>query len=1174
MNSVRPRVPADTLADQARASDPASSAWVSANAGSGKTHVLAQRVIRLLLDGVEPSKILCLTYTKAAAANMSNRVFKDLARWTTIGDADLTTEIAAIDGRPASTRRLRRARQLFAHALETPGGLKIQTIHAFCEAILHQFPLEANIAGHFEMLDGQMERALVAEARRDMLTAIAGRQDETVAGAFERVLAIGGEAGLDRLLEEIVGKREKLRAFLDQLGGDMSPLYREFGFVEGEEPDPAGLVPWPDPYFSLNLAQAIAARAAAAGRASAADFAAGLAATCRETDPAARFAMLWSIFVTGEGMKAKPRSTRNIMAKGVGDFFPDLPEAFDRIAQALIAANDRTALYRTVEATAAALKVADVLIGRYERLKAARGFLDFNDLISRTARLLARADVGPWVQYKLDRGIDHILVDEAQDTSPEQWQVVRRLAEEFFSGMGARENVGRTVFAVGDEKQSIYSFQGADPESFSLSGSAFMERVRGSGGRFEQVRLRRSFRSTSDVLGAVDLVFAQDAARRGLTRDVEAIDHPTVRELDPGHVEVWPLIPPEAVEQPDDWSEAIDHASAPAVKLAEHIAATVRGWIDGGTVLEGRQVDGAPRRLRAGDVLVLVRKRDRFVHALSRALKNARVAVAGADRLSLPGHIAVKDLMALGRVALQPNDDLSLAALLRSPVFGLTEDQLFDLAWNRGAAPLSRMLRQRAQTDLLLAPVVESLDRWANEAAFRPVFEFYAGVLARDGIRSRMVARLGPSAGEILDEFLNFALAVERTGRPGLESFLASLEQAGPDIKREMDQTRDEVRIMTVHAAKGLEAPVVFLVDGAGRPSLDAHLPRLVPIQAGSGGWTGDGYLWRTGSENANTVVAARNLVLSDKAEDEYRRLLYVGMTRAEDRLIVCGYRGKLRAADGIWHELVSTGLAASPHTMQVPHPVTGEPVLRYRRSPVSVPVAASAVTVAPTPRPTFPPLPPLAAPTAPSKALSPSAASALLDPPVETVVPGRSPVLDPPDDPSFAIARGLAIHRLLQMLPALPQAERENAARNYLDHAEGTWSPAEREKAWVSVERVLGDAAFAAVFAPGSRSEVAVTGTLVLGGEPVTVSGTIDRLAVTPGRVMIVDHKTNRPPPANLGGVPDAYIVQLALYRALLSGIYPDREIVAALLFTEAPRLIELPAATMDAALERLTRA
>jgi ATP-dependent helicase/nuclease subunit A len=747
------------------------------------------------------------------------------------------------------------------------------------------------------------------------------------------------------------------------------------------------------------------------------------------------------------------------------------------------------------------------------------------------------------------------------------------MAAEFFAGLSARDNVRRTIFAVGDEKQSIYSFQGADPEAFALNGYAFRRQVLDGEGRFEQVRLQRSFRSTEDVLLAVDRVFASVEARQGLTRDEEDIVHTTIRAGEPGYVEIWPLIEPTAVTEPDDWTEAIDHASAPSVTLAEQIAATVRQWIDTGETIEGKG-----RRLRPGDVLVLVRKRDRFVNALSRALKEKSIAVAGADRLSLPGHIAVQDLVALGRVALQPGDDLSLAALLKSPVFGLTEQELFALAWNRGERSLLLVLRARADGDEKLARIVKKLDIWRNEAAFKPVFEFYAGVLARDGVRSAMIARLGPAAGEILDEFLSFCLAVERTGLPGLESFLATLESAGPDIKREMDQVRDEVRIMTVHSAKGLEAPVVFLVDGGSRPFSDSHLPRLIPYTAQNGSWEGRGFLWRASSDLANGVSQMVNAALREKAEEEYRRLLYVGMTRAEDRLIVCGYRGKMKPHDGIWHNLVNAALAGAPESTIRRHPAADTDVIRHQVS------GAGSVAVEPTPEPEdkssspffekLRPLPEGFGEELP-RPLSPSGASLLIGETDEPELPATvASALDRETAPSFAIERGLAMHRLLQTLPDLPESEREAAARRYLARIGAGWREEDGQRAWASVASILGDAGFAPIFAPGSRAEVSIMGTLDIRGRPRAISGKIDRLAISEREVLLVDYKTDRQPPERASDVPEAYLLQLALYRALLRPLYPGRPVVAALLFTEAPRLVPLPAEAMDGALARLTRA
>ncbi|RWP01191.1 double-strand break repair helicase AddA [Mesorhizobium sp.] len=1163
-------IPTDTAVSQASASDPQNSAWVSANAGSGKTHVLAQRVIRLLLRGTDPSKILCLTYTRAAAANMSNRVFSTLSEWTALGDAELATRIETLDGRQPDRETMRRARRLFAEALETPGGLRIQTIHAFCESVLHQFPLEANIPAHFEMLDPQMEASLFSAARRDMISGTAAG-DAGLAEAFATILERGSEHGLDALLAEIVRKRDGLRAFISAAGGDgFQALFDEFRFRAGQTAEGLAASVWPLPGFLPDYFITFARAAEAADARLVLNNVLPYARLAfAEDDPVRRLHLLAKAFLRADGKPYEPAKT----FKALLDRLPDLAERYLSAVDAILEISDRLALFRMLEGTRAALIIADWLIARYEHLKRARGFLDFNDLITRTVNLLARPDAGPWVQYKLDQGIDHILLDEAQDTSPDQWEVVKRLAEEFFAGLGARDNVHRTVFAVGDEKQSIYSFQGAAPDSFADSRLLFSAKVRDAKVTFADLKLTWSFRSTEDVLAAVDRVFADPLVRRGISHDPDPLTHKAIRSDAPGYVEVWPSIGADVVDEPDDWTQAVDHTHAPAVRIAENVAATIAGWIGAGEVIEGRG-----KKLRPGDVLVLVRKRDRFVHALTRALKRRDIPVAGADRLSLPGHIAVKDLIALGHFLVQPEDDLSLAAVLRSPIFDVSEETLFALAGERPSGlSLIASLRQQAGESAALAAIAAQLDTWSDEAAFRPVFEFYAGALARDGLRKKMIARLGPEAGDILDEFLSFCLAEERTGLPGLESFLSTLENAGPEIKREMDQTRDEVRVMTVHAAKGLEAPVVFLVDGGSAPFSDQHLPRLMPFDGSGQHWDGKGYLWRSAGDVANGFSRAASVRARELADDEYRRLLYVGMTRAEDRLIVCGYHGKRAPNAGTWHSIVSRALVGAPESIERQHPATGETVHRFHVTKLP-PVAQAAAEQArqaqqfePLPKSLFQPLPPFEDLPRP---LSPSGASALIDEARQAVVDTGSPVLDTEAEPGFAVMRGLALHKLLQMLPGIAETERRDAAERYLKRAGAQWPETERDKALASVATILADSRFDQLFAPNSRAEVAVMGSLEVKGKLRSISGKIDRLAITSGKVSIVDYKTNRPAPATLSDVPPAYVLQLALYRALLQPLYPGHEVSAALLFTEAPRLIELPPAAMDDALARLTGA
>jgi ATP-dependent helicase/nuclease subunit A len=1174
------QVPPDTLRRQATASDPRNSVWVSANAGSGKTHVLAQRVVRLLLGGADPSRILCLTYTRAAAANMSNRVFQTLSAWTMLPDAELAKKVEELEGDWPGAKKLARARKLFTQALETPGGLKVQTIHAFCESVLHQFPLEANIAAHFTMLDSRMEEALFAEARRDMITGAAGEGRPELAGAFAAVLERGGEFGLDQLLAEIVSKRDGLRRFIDKVrfgvgSGDrpFEPLFEEFGFARHETAETIATSIWPLPGFDHDYFRSFQQAAEAVDARTVINSVLPDAALAfDEVDPVRRLDHLAAGFLKKDG---DPYNPSTLFKKALLARLPDAPQRYSAAAAALIAATDNLARYRMVEGTQAALIVADWLIARYEQLKAGRGFLDFNDLISRTVRLLARQDAGPWVQYKLDKGIDHILLDEAQDTSPDQWNVVKFLATEFFAGYGAREGVERTIFAVGDEKQSIYSFQGASPESFAVSGMEFKSAVEGAGRSFESVNLKLSFRSTNDVLRAVDRIFADPEARRGLTQFDDPIEHEAIRAGAPGYVELWPSLGAQTITEPEDWREAVDHATAPAVLLAERVAATIDRWLKTREIIEG-----SGKRIAPGDIMILVRKRDRFVHALSRALKNRDIAVAGADRLHLPSHIAIQDLIALGRCLVLPEDDLSLAAVLKSPIFGFSEEELYTIAAERRSRQsLHASLRERAAGDSRLQEVVALLDRWATEAAFKPVFEFYAGVLGRDGARKKLITRLGHEAGEILDEFLAFCLAEERAGQHGLETFLVTLETAGPEIKREMDQKRDEVRILTVHASKGLEAPIVFLVDSGSASVIDQHMPRLTPFSL-RGEFKGlQGYLWRSAAEVKNSFSDGLLADLKDRADDEYRRLLYVGMTRAEDRLVICGYHGVRAQGPRTWHSIVTRALSEAAESKTLPHPVSADAadiVHRFRVTGERPPLSEDAKATPPLVRV---PLPAQLFETLPAeddlpRPLSPSGASLLIDDAVTPTISTLSPVLDHDDKPNFAIQRGLAIHKMLQFLPNLEPTIREAAAERYLDLTTASWSTPDRDAAWSGVKAILSDPVYSPLFAEGSRAEVAIMGQLAIRGRERVVSGTVDRLAVTDREVLIVDYKTNRPPPTSLDGVPQAYILQLALYAELLRPLYPAKTIRAALLFTEAPRLIEAPELARQESLARLTQA
>lgn len=1157
-----------TTARQRLASDPGSSAWVSANAGSGKTHVLTQRVIRLLLAGCRPSAILCLTYTKAAASEMSSRVFDRLAEWATLPDSDLKDRIASIEGKIPDLIKLAEARRLFAKALETPGGLKIQTIHAFCEALLHQFPLEANVAGHFSVLDDRAAATLLAEARRSLLTAVSIDNDAELASSLAYVLDLADESGLESLLSAVIANRSALRAFLHearQSGGLDATLRFAMQIKAGETLETAAAAYWPLPGPSGLALDTYLTLADELGGSRVIDVAYALREAKRQTDPLQRMAFVEAALLTAKGDK---KSDAYVINKAMQKASPDLIDALTLARDHVASCRERYRLLRMLEATQAALVLAERLIGDFEDLKKQRSQLDFEDLIERAANLLNRDTAGAWVHYKLDQGIDHILVDEAQDTSPVQWSIIQSLAADFFSGESARKGQ-RTLFAVGDEKQSIYSFQGARPERFSQEREETKRRVDAVEQQFHRIRLPLSFRSTEDVLAAVDQVFANPDNASGLSADKEPVEHRSNRAGQPGTVEVWDMVVPEITENEEDWTAPFDalRESAPPAIVARRIAARIAEMIGKETIAE----KGVERAIEPGDILVLVRKRHAFVNALTRELKQRKnIPVAGADRLRLTDHIAVQDLLSLGRFVVLPQDDLSLAALLKSPLFNLTEDDVFAVCAERADTESAwQRLTHLAEDDSRLGTVRQKLQSFISLSRTATVHDFFAAVLTLFDGRKQFLGRLGNEASDVLDEFLSFALDHEKAGMPGLQAFISVLETDSPEVKREQDKDRGEVRIMTVHASKGLEAPVVFVVDGGSKAFNHSHLPSLRFIEKPDTAFP----VWLPGSGFSNSLVETDKDRLKDAAEEEYRRLLYVAMTRAADHLIVCGYRGPTENPE-CWHAIVKTALSDHPERSKPQQFSAGgeewDGVL-WRSSDVrSIQDTQATAEIADEqeihlPAGLLTPLPPL--PSLP-RPLSPSGVGMIVDDGADDLIVSSRLFTQKTVGSTLALQRGRLVHRMLQTLPDFPDDAREAAARRYADRAAQFWPSSERESLIEAVLRVISEPAIQCAFSPNSRAEVSVMGTMTLGRQDYAVSGRIDRLAVDGDRVILVDYKTNRAPPRAANEIPFAHIAQLAIYREILTPLYPDKTFVCALVYTENASFVTLGNDAMTQAL------
>lgn len=1132
-------IPEYTKDAQRRAANPRASAWVSANAGAGKTKVLTDRVVRLLLAGSLPGRILCLTFTKAAAANMAIRVFERLGRWVTLDEESLVRELTELEGAKPTRQQVKLARTLFARAVETPGGLKIDTIHAFCERLLHLVPFEANVPARFAVLDESQTDEMLAQATSNVMADAASGNYPELAEALDIVsvdavgdaltAAINAALKCKTVLHD-PKRPARLRAELG-LGPDETLETIERMMLEG------GLKPEDWPAIAQELR---------AGKATDQKRADSLIAAAEAKDRSEKLEKYLSVFLTNEGT---PRKGSAFLTKDVSE---SLKDALLREQERVCSLIDRRKAARALERTNALFALAAEIHARVEQAKMRLGALDFQDLIDKTLALLSRGDTA-WVLYKLDRGIDHVLIDEAQDTNPEQWEILRRITEDFTAGAGAAGQRVRTLFAVGDPKQSIYGFQGAAPQEFESTRRDWSQKVKQAELHFEDVSLTMSFRSTRAVLSAVDATFAVDRHFKGLSFEDKAVGtvHESARPHAPGLVELWPVETPADEEEPEAWALPIDEPEqqAPPVIVARRIAQAVKCWTTKG--------DETGRIWTAGDVLVLVRKRGAAFEAVIRALKEAGVPVAGADRLNIGEHIAVLDLVAAGRAALLPDDDLTLATALKSPLVGLTDDDLIRIAANRAEdESLHVALTRHAETgDAKAKRGCEALAAWREQARAHGPFGFFATLLGPRGGRSLLVARLGSEAGDAIDAFLCFAHQSEMTETPSLSYFLSRFESADHTIKRDLDSVNNEVRVMTVHGAKGLEAPIVVLIDGCEVLGRD---PPLLLLQTA----TGDRIpAWSPGRNSDSSVMTQARDLLHAKGREEHNRLLYVAMTRAKDRLVIAPYlTGKKESPQEAWCEMIRHGLVEKAGGLELDEAPYGPISIWREGSPLARTLAAESdgplldpiavpdwLTSTAVPEPE--PLPPI----------RPSSALGAAD---RMTRPGDGPYA--PE----ARLRGTLVHALLERLPSLAPEHRESMARAYVKARAPRLSAALGESILADALNVLDHPDLRPLFGKGSRAEAPIAGRVLTVHGEILVSGQIDRLAVLETEVLVADFKTTARAPKPGQPPPRAYLAQLALYRTLLAAIYPGKCIRTFLVWTAGPAVHELMEPELESAL------
>jgi ATP-dependent helicase/nuclease subunit A len=1117
--------PLPPLKDEQRAaSDPGKQVWLSASAGTGKTQVLVARVLRLLLrPGTDPSSILCLTFTKAGAAEMSNRLSERLAHWVRLEDALLARELDAL-GEDLGPETRTRARGLFARVLDARGGgLRIQTIHSFAQSLLASFPLEAGFSPGMRQLEGREEAALARRVLADMVSN-ADRQGRR--GLIADLQALSrrlGEEGAESFLRDCARAPEAM----EQLPSGIAPFVRQALDLPIEDIEAHIAEQCGDALFDLASLEAIAGHNRDWGTAKGLDRA-EVISRWRALSPGERALALEELHSVWATAKGDPRSFGKGQAPPTSDY---------AVLAMRLHGTCRTLIELRVRARLADLFAAGLEAGRsyaraYAEAKLAAGVVDFDDLIRATVRLLREPGMGDWIRFKLDQAIDHVLVDEAQDTNPEQWAIVRALADEFFSGEGARGRKVRTIFSVGDYKQAIFGFQGTDPLNFEAAKLHFGRQAGAVGQGLLDLSLSRSFRSTPPVLEVVDATVA--ALPEGALGTGVRIEPHRSAVPGPGLVTLWPPVSEDLAEDDEGEEGWVGGAQR---RFATDLARTIKGWL-----AEPMMLGKGP--LRPQDIMILVRKRGDLASLIVARLYAEGVPVAGLDRLRLNAPLAVRDLLAAARFALQPDDDLTLASLLVSPLIGWSQDELLAHAVPRDGR-LWPHLRQRDGA----ASAVAALSDILATADFTTPYRFFERILSGplDG-RRKLLGRLGEEARDPVEELLSAALAFERQATPSLQRFLDWFDRGDVDIVRDPSQPLDAVRVMTAHGAKGLQAPLVILADATTDPGANRR-NRL--------NWRVEGLdeplpLFRPRRDELAGSLADDLAEAERRDREEHWRLLYVAMTRAEERLYVGGALGP--KAKGVpypdsWYAAVGRGLEALGAEPDADGVIAwaGAKPQSARPEKRNIPTAEKPADAAlpawarrPAPKEARPPRP-----------LAPSAA-------------GQDDSADPPPTPPMRAAaeRGRLLHALFERLPAVVPEQRRDAADRWLAASGGVADPDARAELVSVACAIIGDPRFAEVFAPDALAEVPVAA--VVDGQ--VIAGKVDRLHVSSDRVMVIDFKTNRRAPSGLDAAPGSHLRQMAAYAAALRRVFPDRRVEAALLYTAGPILLPIPPAMLDA--------
>ncbi|NEV49657.1 DNA helicase UvrD [Wolbachia pipientis] len=1069
--------------------NPNFSVWVNASAGTGKTKILIDRVLRLLLENKR--NILCLTFTNAAANEMENRVHSILSKWAICSESVLIADLEQLDFFPmypylssqCSTREnkdyLTRTRRLFSE-LENL-GLTIQTIHAFCYKLISNFPIEAGIAPNCTLNECKelhsiiFNKVLHNETVQDDINLIATEIDENKLRDLLYTLCI--KRSISENDSEYIKDKLSAPDEIHDLQSETTEHIKRLAEIlsEGSKRDQS--------YSEILYSTVIPVLdTGIQKKRTSVSYSDDTGMERKDT----RIEDLAKVFLKSESHEKK--SISSIATKSTLEKFRDAEQIIESVQNVVFTHIKDMNSYQIFRRTSSLLGIFKVYVDLYSSEKSKNALLDYNDIIGLAKNLLSNPNYKDWILFNLDQKIDHILVDEAQDNSISQWKIITNLCDEFFAGNDEK----RTLFVVGDVKQSIYRFQGANPHLFNYMQQYFHTKT---GGRdWISCQLEKSFRSTPEVLMLVDRIF--NNFRAEISFNDNEIKHVPHRENDQGYIEIWPALPKCKEKEQRALQIHLTCKEGYTIAdrlLAQAIAHKIHNWLN-----EGRILVAKDRHIEPRDIVILVRQRNVLVDYIISELKKANVPVVGRDYFRIMDYIAVQDLIALAEFLLLQANNLALANALKSPLFNFTEDDLFNIAYNRKEQSLWERLQDYHGV------IYSELNYLINLSRIESPLTLFTHIL-RTG-KKKFAARLGLECFEVLDEFMNLVLQFEN---PSLQAFVQWIKENNPEIKNDMQSECNAVRIMTIHKSKGLQAPIVFLVD-----------TNTVPRNSKSIIFDGTEVpFWCGKNNNAYCDQVKREKKLEDY--NEYLRLLYVALTRAEDELYILS---KEPVQKGSWYDLITQYGEPYEKKQAYLQPIFKEkvevlcvnanyPYIYKKRDYFDVPVIS---------------LPPNLSMSFQCLTLGSSEKEG-----AEWIPVSSTGMTD-------GYTRGLIIHSILQYMPKIEKEGRKNWVRKYLDNINTS-----EDKDEIYSKILAFNEKYGYLFDLGGKSEITLSG--IINGEPVLVR--LDMLCITQDKAIIIDYKSHRNVSVSLL---NEIKKQMLTYKTLVQEIYPNKQVECMVIWVE----------------------